>query len=53
MSSILNGSTQFWRDTITNLNPCECNRPETFIERELNESNKDTIQTKYKGTVVI
>lgn len=34
MSSLLNGSTQFWKETITNLNPCDCNRPELYIERE-------------------
>lgn len=42
-SSVLNGSSDYWSSTITNLgkNFCSCTRPEEFIEQDIDVKELD------------
>jgi hypothetical protein len=42
-SSVLNGSSDYWSSTLTNLgkNFCSCTRPEEFVEEDITNKEVD------------
>jgi hypothetical protein len=50
-SSVLNGSSDYWSSTLTNLgkNFCSCTRPEEFIEHDINNKEVEKEQIKLHG----
>jgi hypothetical protein len=46
MSSILNGSSKYWKETLDNINPCSCTRSDIILT---NIEEQITVDTHQEG----